>query len=498
MTTPSTSNSPTTSARHVIIIGAGPAGLTAAWELVRRGVAVTVLEKYHLVGGISRTEQYKGYAFDIGGHRFFTKVDAVNKLWDEWMGADLLLRPRISRIYYDGKFFDYPIRAFNALANMGIWRSFLIILSYLQSKIFPYPREDTFEEWVTNRFGKRLFEIFFKTYTEKVWGIPTSEIRAEWAAQRIKGLSLFSTAWNAVFKPRNNDIKTLIEEFHYPRRGPGLMWERVVQLVEERGGKVIMNADVVRVLRDGQTVTGVEAMVNGSSQIFSGTDVINSSPLTELIAKLSPAVPPEILAAVNHLSYRDFISVVLILDKPNLFPDNWIYVHSPEVKVGRIQNFANWSPEMVPDPNTSSLGLEYFCNEGDAFWKMSDAELFELGKREMDIIGLTKGAKVTDGTVVRQLKAYPVYDSVYGPYLEQVKQYIAGFKNLQTVGRNGLHKYNNQDHSMLTAIYAVENMLGIAQHDLWEVNTERSYHEEVRVSKGGSKGEDKPVDILEA
>lgn len=496
MSIPPQTNNP--SARHVVIIGAGPAGITAAWELVRRGVQVTVLEKYHLVGGISRTEQYKGYYFDIGGHRFFTKVDEVNKLWNEWMGSEFLLRPRTSRIYYDGKFYDYPIKAFNALWNMGLWRSILIVLSYLQFKIFPYRQEETFEQWVTNRFGKRLYEIFFKTYTEKVWGIPTSEIRAEWAAQRIKGLSLFEAVRNALFKPRNQDIKTLIEEFHYPRRGPGMMWERVVERVEAKGGQIVMNADAVKVKRDGHTVTGVEALVNGVSQFFPATDVINTSPLTELIAKLDPPVPPEIKTSVGHLSYRDFISVVLILDKPNLFPDNWIYIHSPEVKVGRIQNFANWSPYMVPDPNTSSLGLEYFCTEGDEFWNTSDAELFELGKREMAKIGLTQGANVIDGTVVRQLKAYPVYDSVYAEHLERVKQYLGTFTNLQTVGRNGLHKYNNQDHSMLTAIYAVENMLGLGQHDLWEVNTERSYHEEVRISGDKTKGEDKPVDILEA
>lgn len=484
--------------RHVVIIGAGPAGLTAAWELIRRGVPVTVLEKYHLVGGIARTEQYKGYYFDIGGHRFFTKVDEVNKLWQEWMGGDFLLRPRTSRIYYDGRFFDYPLRAFNALFNMGLWRSFLIMLSYLRFRLFPYPQEDTFEQWVTNRFGKRLFEIFFKTYTEKVWGIPTSEIRAEWAAQRIKGLSLFSAIRNALFKPRGEQIKTLIEEFHYPRRGPGMMWERVVELVTRRGGKVMMNADAVAVKHDGGRVTGVEAVVNGEACFFPATDVLSSAPLTELIAKLDPPPPPGVLAAIKHISYRDFLTVVLILDRPDLFPDNWIYIHSPEVKVGRIQNFGNWSPFMVPDPNTTSLGLEYFCTEGDALWQMADGELLTLGKRELEAIGLTYGAKVIDGTVVRQRKAYPVYDAVYAEHLEVVKKYLAGISNLQTIGRNGLHKYNNQDHSMLTSIYAVENMLGLGQHDLWEVNTERSYHEEVRLSKDQKKVEEKPVDILEA
>ena len=484
--------------RQVLIIGAGPAGLTAAWELIRRGAQVTVLEKYHLVGGIARTEQYKGYYFDIGGHRFFTKVDEVNKLWAEWMGDEFLLRPRVSRIYYDGKFYDYPLKAFNALLNMGVWRSFTILLSYIQFKLFPYPKEETFEQWVTNRFGKRLFEIFFKTYSEKVWGIPTSEIRAEWAAQRIKGLSLFSAVRNALFRPRNEQVKTLIEEFHYPKRGPGMMWERVVELVRERGGEVMMDAEAVKVVREENKVTGVEAVVDGSPRFFPVTDVISSAPLTELIVKLDPPPPPDILASIKHLSYRDFLTVVLIVDKPDLFRDNWIYIHSPEVKVGRIQNFANWSPHMVPDSTTSSLGLEYFCTEGDELWNTPDAELLELGKRELAKIGLTKGGVVIDGTVVRQLKAYPVYDSVYAEHLEKVKQYLATISNLQTIGRNGLHKYNNQDHSMLTAIYAVENMLGLGHHDLWEINTERSYHEEVRVAKDRVKVEDKPVDILEA
>jgi protoporphyrinogen oxidase len=484
--------------RHVDVIGAGPAGLTAAWELARRGVKVTVLEKYSLVGGIARTEQYKGYYFDIGGHRFFTKVDDVNRLWREWMGDEMLLRPRKSRIYYDGRFFDYPLRAFNALANMGVWRSLLILVSYVQYKLFPYPQEDTFEQWVTNRFGKRLFEIFFKAYTEKVWGIPTSEIRAEFAAQRIKGLSLFSAVWNALFMPKNTDIKTLIEEFHYPRRGPGMMWEKVVDLVKGHGGNILMNADAVRVARRGNVVIGVEVMVDGSLRFIEATDVISSAPLTELIAKLDPPAPADIALSAQHLSYRDFLSVVLIVDKPNLFPDNWIYIHSPEVKVGRIQNFANWSPYMVPDPATSSLGLEYFCTEGDALWQLSDSELLDLGRREIEMIGLIQGAKVIDGTVVRQLKAYPVYDSVYAEHLEHIKRYLNELPNLQTIGRNGLHKYINQDHSMLTAIYAVENMLGLGKHDLWEVNTERSYHEEVRVSKGRTRVEDKPVDILEA
>ncbi len=482
--------------RHVVIVGAGPAGLTAAWELVTRGIKVTVLEKYHLVGGIARTERYKDYYYDIGGHRFFTKVDEVNELWRTWMGDEMLLRPRVSRIYYDGKFFDYPLRAFNALFNMGIGRSIVIMLSYLRYQLFPHKQEETFEQWVTNRFGKKLFEIFFKTYTEKVWGIPTSEIRAEWAAQRIKGLSLFQAIRNAIFKPRGEEIKTLIEEFHYPRRGPGMMWEKVVELIEARGSKVIVNADVVAIKRNGMRTTGVEAIINGQRQFIAATDVISSAPLTELVAMVDPAPPESVCASIKHLSYRDFFTVVLILDKPDLFPDNWIYVHSPDVQVGRIQNFGNWSPYMIPDPKTSCLGLEYFCTEGDDLWNMSDDDLLALGIREIKSIGLHKGAQILDGTVMRQPKAYPVYDSVYAPHLENVKKFLLSFENFQTIGRNGLHKYNNQDHSMLTAILAVKNLVGDGVHDVWEVNTDRSYHEEVKVK--GKKIEEKPVDVLDA
>ncbi|MBI3361285.1 MAG: NAD(P)/FAD-dependent oxidoreductase, partial [Chloroflexi bacterium] len=454
--------------KSVIVIGAGPAGLTAAWELVKRGHRPIVLEKYHTVGGIARTEEYKGYRFDIGGHRFFTKVPEVNELWHTWMGPEFLRRPRLSRIFYDGKFFHYPLRAFNALANMGIVRSFAIVLSYIQFQIFPYPTEENFEQWVTNRFGRQLYEIFFKTYTEKVWGIPCTEIRAEWAAQRIKGLSLPAAIKNALFKPRGEVIKTLIEEFEYPAHGPGMMWEYATRAVEGKGGEVRLGCDVVRVVRDGWRVTAVAVSNAGEEKTIPGDYVISSMPLAELICKLDPPAPPGVIDAARRLSYRDFLTVVLIVNRPHLFEDNWIYIHSPEVKVGRVQNFKNWSPHMVPDPNTSSLGLEYFCTEGDALWRMPDADLIDLGKREAGQIGLARAADVIDGVVVRQQKAYPVYDSEYAGHLETIKTFLADFENFQTVGRNGLHKYNNQDHSMLTAILAVRNLDGEA-HDLWQV-----------------------------
>jgi len=485
---------------RAIIIGGGPAGLTAAVELVRLGVPATVLERDRLVGGISRTESYKGYRFDIGGHRFFTKIGEVEKFWHDVLGTDFITRPRISRIFYEGKFFDYPLKAFNALSNLGLLTSIGAVLSYAQSQVFPYRREDTFEEWVSNRFGKKLYRIFFKTYTEKVWGIPCSEIRAEWAAQRIQGLSLPVAAWNAIFGPgKSKDVvKTLIEQFEYPRHGPGMMWERAAAFVGAHGGEVCLQTDVVTVRHVGGQVKGVVTrdMSGGpvhanaatddpgrapaQTQVLSGDTYINSMPIAELINKLDPPAPPEVLAAANGLTYRDHLSVVLIVNQANLFPDNWIYVHSPEVRVGRIQNYKNWSPEMVPDPQMTALGLEYFCTENDDLWRMTDTALLELGKREMDAIGLVNPADVVDGTVVRQLKAYPVYNGTYAGYLKTIKDYLAGFTNLQTVGRNGLHKYNNQDHSMLTAMLAVRNLLG-EQHDLWNVNTERSYHEEIRI-----------------
>jgi protoporphyrinogen oxidase len=358
--------------------------------------------------------------------------------------------------------------------------------------LFPYPREDTFEEWVSNRFGKRLYQIFFKTYTEKVWGIPCSEIRAEFAAQRIKGLSLPVAVWNALFGPRQGKevVKTLIEQFEYPRLGPGQMWETAAEFVQAHGGQVCLDTDVVQVRHAAGRVTEVVTRRAGANdngagpgsptQTVPGDAFISTMPISELIRKLDPPAPPEVLAAANGLTYRDFISVVLIVKQPDLFPDNWIYIHSPEVQVGRVQNFKNWSPDMVPDPRMSALGLEYFCTEGDALWRMDDAALVALGRREMAAIGLVNAADVVDGTVVRQLKAYPVYNSTYAAYLETIKAYLAGFSNLQTVGRNGLHKYNNQDHSMLTAMLAVRNLLGEA-HDVWNVNTERSYHEEIRV-----------------
>jgi protoporphyrinogen oxidase len=472
--------------KEVVIIGGGPAGLTAAYELVKQGIQPTVLEELDKVGGLSRTENYKGYHFDMGGHRFFTKSEEVKKVWREVLRTDFLKRPRLSRIYYQKKFFNYPLKPFNALAGLGIIESVLIGLSYLRWQLFPYKQEETFEQWVTNRFGRRLFLTFFKTYTEKVWGIPCSELKAEWAAQRIKDLSLKTALLSMFFTPKKT-IKTLIEEFDYPRLGPGMMWNAVKANIEAQGAKVQLGSAAVKFYRNGSNIEKVVVSCNGHQEVLPADHVISSMPLTQLVKRLDPPPPPEVLNAVSRITYRDFMTVCLIVDKPELFPDNWIYIHDPDVKVGRIQNFKNWSPEMVPDPSKTSLGLEYFCTEGDALWTQRDEDLIELGKREIDRIGLAKYADIRDGCVFRVPKSYPIYDSDYRDHLAVVRKFVESIGNLQTVGRNGLHRYNNQDHAMLTGILAVRNLVLGERNDLWSVNTDQEYHEEIQVEEEGTR-----------
>lgn len=465
--------------REVVILGGGPAGLTAAYELTKFNLRPTVLEQQPFVGGLASTQTYKGFSFDMGGHRFFTKVDEVKKIWDEVLREDFLRRPRLSRIYYNGTFFHYPLRPLNALRGLGVWKSILVAMSYVWWQLLPYREERTFEHWVTNRFGQRLFRTFFKAYTEKVWGIPCSELKAEWAAQRIKDLSLKTVLLNMFMKPKNT-VKSLIEEFHYPRLGPGMMWTTVKDEVERRQGTVRLNSEIVRINRTGHRIDSVVIATDSGRETIGGTDFISSMPVTDFVKRLEPPAPPPVRAAATQLKYRDFLTVVLIVDKPDIFRDNWIYIHDPEVKVGRIQNFKNWSPDMVPDPSKTALGLEYFCAEGDALWTTSDSDLIEQGRREVDRLGLARHSDVEDGCVVRVPKAYPVYDSEYREHLDTVRQFVEGLENFQTIGRNGLHRYNNQDHAMLTGILAVRNMLLGQRNDLWSVNTDQEYHEEVR------------------
>src|SRR5512141_2218808 len=394
--------SPTSNIQTVIIIGGGPAGLTAAYELAKAGIKPIVLEMGSRVGGIARTEVFNGYRMDIGGHRFFTKVPEVEAFWHEVLGDDFLVRPRLSRIYYNRKFILYPLRFGDALSKLGVWQSFLVLLSYFRSKMLPYRNENTFEEWVSNRFGKRLYRLFFKTYTEKIWGIPCDQLSAQWAAQRIQNLSLPRAVLRSIFGAHGaKNVKSLIEEFHYPRLGPGMLWERTQQLIEQRGGEVRLNTTVVKVLqRDGRAI-GVVARSNGREETIEADAIISSMPISELIAKLDPPAPADVREGAAQLTYRDYFTVGLIVNRANLFPDNWIYIHAPEVKVGRIQNFKNWSPDMVPNRSKTSLGLEYFCTEGDDLWNMPDADLIELGKRELERIGLAKPDDIVDGSVFR-------------------------------------------------------------------------------------------------
>jgi len=465
---------------EVVIIGAGPAGLTAAYHLAKHGHTATVLEADSVVGGISRTTERDGWRFDVGGHRFFTKVSAVEDVWHEILGPeDFLVRPRMSRIYYNTKFFDYPLRASNALRGLGVVEATRCVASYAKARIRPPKELDSFEGWTSSRFGTRLYRTFFKTYTEKVWGVPATQIKADWAAQRIKNLSLGKAVLNAILPRRNQKkITSLIEEFEYPKYGPGMMWERARELVERAGTKVVTETPVVTVHHAGGRAVAVTAhAVGGGETRYPCTHVISSMPISGLLLAMDPPVPAEVRAAADGLTYRDHITIALVVPEEDGFPDNWIYVHSPEVKLGRIQNFGRWSPYLVKDGRTC-LGLEYFVFEGDELWSAPDDELIEMGKTELSTLGLVRPDRVEAGYVVRMPKAYPMYDDNYKACVSVLRRWLEeNAPNVFPVGRNGMHKYNNQDHSMYTAMLSVENILG-AHHDVWAVNVEEEYHEE--------------------
>ncbi len=466
--------------QRVVIIGAGPAGLTAAYELAKRGWTSVVLEAEKIPGGLAKTVEHQGFRFDLGGHRFFSKSQEIEDLWKELLGAELMERPRLSRIYYRNRFFYYPLRPFNALRNMGIFTAAACVVSYALAQLFPNRNEKTFEDWVTNRFGRRLYQIFFKTYTEKVWGIPCTEIGADWAAQRIAGLSLFQVVKNALFGQRGdgNEIKTLIDKFRYPRLGPGQMWETCQMRVEECGGKVLFQHAVVEIRTTNNLVSSVVTIdQHGTLTEFPCDYCLSSMPLRELILGMQPAPPPAVCEASGSLRYRDFLTVALFINREELFEDNWIYIHSPEVRVGRIQNFKRWSPDMVPEAGLTCLGLEYFVWENDPLWNSTDEDLIRLASEELATLGLVERGDIFGGAVVRVKKAYPIYDLGYQERISVIKDYLKTLKNFYSIGRNGQHRYNNQDHSMATAILAVKNIAEGGTYDPWNVNVDAEYHE---------------------
>ncbi len=471
---------------EVVIVGAGPAGLTAAYQLTKRGVGSTVLEADDVVGGISRTAQRDGWRFDIGGHRFFTKVKPVEDLWFEILGPDdFLRRPRKSRVYYKGKFYDYPLVPLDALRKLGFIEAMRCGFSYVWVRIHPPKDQTNFEGFMAGRFGWRLYRTFFKAYTEKLWGVPADAIQADWGAQRIKDLSLFRAVWEAL-KPKrvrrgaakSKQLTSLIEEFNYPKYGPGMMWERAAELVTARGTKVVFNSAVTAVhVEDGRAVA-VTATADGVPTRYECTHVVSSMPLTALVKAIDPPPPPDVLAAANGLTYRDFITVALVVPAEAVpWDDNWIYVHEPEVKTMRIQNFGSWSPYLVKD-GCNVLGLEYTLLDTEPDWTAPDDELIERGKQELEYLRLVRATDVEAGYVVRMPKAYPMYDATYKANVETLRVWLeANAPNVYPVGRNGMHKYNNQDHSMYTAMQSVENIFG-AHHDVWSVNVEADYHEE--------------------
>ena len=466
----------------VLVVGAGPAGLTAAHELCGAGVSCRVLESDpRYVGGIARTVVYRGNRFDIGGHRFFTKNAEVEALWRAFLAPDDLREVRrMSRIYFRRRFFDYPLRPGNAFRNLGAAESALSVLSCLRRRVQPIRRERFFKDWVSNRFGDRLFRTFFESYTEKVWGVPCTEISADWAAQRIKGLSLLG-AVRSMFGGGAPVAKTLVDRFLYPRLGPGMMWEAVRDRIAAAGGVVEMDRTAVRIAHDGAAVREVTCRDGaGALHRYPAGALVSSMPLRDLVLAMDPAPPAAVVAAARGLRYRDFITVALVLRRPDPFPDNWVYIHEPGVMVGRVQNFRSWSPDMVADPRQSVIGLEYFCFLGDGLWEASDAALLERGRRELATIGLIEADDVVDGAVVRMPRAYPLYDGEYRENVRVIRDWLARFANLRPAGRNGMHKYNNQDHSMMAALLGARNLLGTDARDPWRVNIDAEYHEEMR------------------
>ena len=466
---------------EILIIGAGPAGLTAAWEANKHGLKTLILEGDKEVGGISRTVERNGWRFDIGGHRFFTKVDEVYEIWDEILDQeDFLLRPRMSRIYYKNKFYDYPLKASNALLNLGIIEAIRCVLSYFYVRIRPPKNQDNFENWVAARFGWRLYNIFFKTYTEKVWGVDATTIGADWASQRIKNLSLMKAILNAFQINKSGEIiTTLIDKFKYPKYGPGMMWETAYEKLLNEGHEINLSSRVLEISKqeDHYIVTTKEG------ETYKAKNILSSMPLAHLPKTIKPEPTSMVKTSGNNLKFRDFLSVALVINEEDAFPDNWIYIHEPGVKVGRVQNYGSWSPYMVKEGKTC-LGLEYFVNIGDELWSMDDEKLIYLATEELEKLSLIKKNSTLEGYVVRMPKAYPVYDLNYSENISNIEDWLSSeHSNIYPIGRNGMHRYNNQDHSMMTAVKSIRNIVLGETNDIWKINVEEDYHEEISTGR---------------
>ncbi len=435
------------------------------------------------MGGIAKTVEFEDYRFDLGGHRFYTKLEPVRNLWEEMLGSELLTRQRMSRIYYKGSFFNYPLRAADVFRGLGLVESARCLFSYLywRRRLRNVPPR-TFEDWVVRRFGRRLYDAFFRSYTEKVWGIPGSKIEAEWAAQRIQDFSLFQ-AILGILRLRRSHAPTLIEEFLYPRRGPGQMWEAFRDWVEERGIPVLLNRRCVAIRHRAGRAESVIVRTEGQEREHSVDAVLSSIALPELVEILDPPAPSEVRAAARQLRHRGLCLVALMTHEAEPFPDNWIYLHDPRTRAGRVQNFGAWSPDMVPAGKTC-LGVEYFCTEDDEIWEMTDEQAVEMATKDLAEIGLIDAAQVFNGVKVRVPKAYPIYDTGYREAVAEVRGYLEHFENLKTFGRNGLHRYNNQDHSMWTAILATLSYTDGIARDVWSVNTKAEYLEEGPLAEG--------------
>jgi len=462
---------------EITVIGGGPAGLAAAYDLTKRGMPVMVLEKDIQLGGLSRTVKYRGFRFDIGGHRFFTKSAEVEELWREILPSDFLRRPRLSRIYYDGKFFNYPLRVGNALTSLGLFEGLKVIFSYFGAKICPKKPEETFEDWVSNRFGAALFNTFFRTYTEKVWGISCTTLSADWAAQRIRNLSLAQAVLKAIGIGEKKKVASLINEFDYPRYGPGQMYETMAKRTQQLGGIVKIGSEVLAILHKGSKIVGLKVRSPDGPKEISTHYCFSSMPITDVVLRMQPPAPKSVLESARRLRYRSIITVNLLINQPSIIPDTWVYIHSPKVRASRLQLYKNWSPEMVPDPQVSSVGLEYFCFEGDDLWKAPKGRLLSLAKDDVKKLGFIREEEVLDGLPMRYAKAYPMYERGYQKHLNIVREWLHQFSMLYLIGRYGQFRYNNMDHSIMTALLAVRKMLG-ENVDPWSVNADAEYQEE--------------------